>query len=99
MENPEHVTRLARVPDSVKLTGETEIAFTPRELKMVREATGRSWSQIMSDEEDDEKFAVLAWLRLRREGHQIDYAQMEDVIIRIQADEDLDPTKSGRSKS
>jgi hypothetical protein len=74
-----------------------EVAFTPRELRMIREQTGRSWSQIVTDEESDDKFTAMAWLRLRREGHQLTLEEMDDVVIRIKAAEPPDPTSSGRS--
>ena len=49
--------------------------FTPRELRIIKEQLGRSFMQLIQDEGDDEKFAVMAWLKLRREGHDLDYAR------------------------
>jgi hypothetical protein len=65
--------------------------FTPRELREIKEQTGRSFTQIMSDEESDEKFVVFAWLRLRRDGHQIEWADLDDVVISLTTGEP-DPT-------
>jgi hypothetical protein len=65
--------------------------FTPRELRLIQQQTGRTFSQIMSDEDSDEKFVVFAWLKLRRDGHPVDWEDMDDVLISISSSE-LDPT-------
>jgi hypothetical protein len=66
--------------------------FTPRELRLIKEQVGRSFTQVMSDEESDDRFVVFAWLKLRRDGHQLDWSDMDDVLITISSDQPPDPT-------
>jgi len=65
--------------------------FTPRELRMIKENTGRSLSEILADDTSDERFTVIAWLKARRDGHDIDWADMDDVIISL-TNSAVDPT-------
>jgi len=81
-------------PLEVAIGGQTGLKFTPSELAIVKERTGRSLMQILQDEETDEKFTVMAWLRLRRDGHDIDYDDMGNVIIDIGPGEPPDPTSA-----
>lgn len=57
--------------------------FTPRELRLIKEQLGRSFTQVMGDEESDDRFVVFAWLKLRRDGHDVDWADMDDVLISL----------------
>jgi hypothetical protein len=57
--------------------------FTPRELRMIKEHLGRSFTQILTDDDSDDKFTVMAWLKLRRDGHDLDWREMDDVVITI----------------
>ena len=57
--------------------------FTPRELRTIKEHTGRSFTQILTDEGDDDKYTIMAWLKLRRNGLDIGWDDMDDVIITI----------------
>jgi hypothetical protein len=59
----------------------TQIGFTGRELAAIREHTGKSLSALLGDEEGDDKFIALAWLKLRREGHEIDWDAMLDIVV------------------
>ena len=82
-----------RVPAEVTLRQDELAAprFTPRELRIIKEQLGRSFMQLVQDDGDDEKFAVMAWLKLRREGYDLDYTDMDDVVITI-GGTSLDPT-------
>jgi len=92
MADAENVTQLPNRPLEVVVSNEANaVRFTPRELRMIQEATGRSFSAILTDEASDEKFTALAWLKLRRDGVALDWGDMDDVIIVIQAPES-DPT-------
>jgi hypothetical protein len=91
----EPVTHFSIVPDEVTLYQEdlTSPRFTPRELDTVRDQVGRSFTQVLIDETSDDKFTVLAWLKLRREGVTVDWEEMRDVVISVKADvSGLDPT-------
>lgn len=70
-------------PDHVRLykADLTQIGFTGRELAQIREHTGKSLSTLLADEDGDDKFLVLAWLKLRREGHAIAWDDMLDVVV------------------
>jgi hypothetical protein len=90
------VESFTAAPDTVTLYAEdlTSPRFTPRELAAVRQHTGKSFSQVLTDEASDDKFTVLAWLKLRRQGLAVEWDQMADVVIGIRAEEatGLDPT-------
>ena len=73
--------------DLVDLT----VRFTPRELRLIRENTGRSYSEIVADDTSDDRFTVMAWLKARRDGHALDWEQMDDVVISI-TNSAVDPT-------
>ena len=56
--------------------------FTPRELDTIKAQTGRGFMQIIQDEGDD-KLRVFAWLKLRRNGLDIAWGDMDDVLITV----------------
>jgi hypothetical protein len=66
---------------------------------MLKEQFGRSLGQILGDEESDDKFAALAWIKLRRQGFDVDLADLDDVVITIRPSEveKLDPSSGGSS--
>ncbi len=72
-------------------TGDLAIRFTPRELRLIREHTGRSYSEISADETSDDRFTVMAWLKARRDGHPVDWDDMDDIVISI-TNSAVDPT-------
>lgn len=65
--------------------------FTPRELKLIHEQWGRSFSAIVSDDSSDDKLVVFAWLKLHRDGHAVTREDIDDVLIRFEIDTP-DPT-------
>jgi len=73
--------------------------FTPRELRMIREQTGRTFSQAMGDENSDDKFVIFAWLKLRRDGHDVSWEDMDDVVISITGITEPDPTNGQLPKT
>lgn len=83
-------------PDTVRLYREdlTQIGFTGRELAAIKQHTGHTLSELLGDEHSDDKFIVLAWLKLRREGRSIEWDAMLDVVVDFQPTESIaDPTK------
>jgi hypothetical protein len=72
--------------------------FTPRELALIKSTTGLTFSQMMADEESDEKFTAWAWLKLRRQGFAVSWEDMQDVLIELRASEvsDVDPLNAAR---
>jgi len=73
-------------------TDDVSAAFTPRELDAVKAHFGRAFTQIVADETTDEKFTVLAWLKLRRQGFDVSLDNMLDVIIELDANAIVDTT-------
>ncbi len=94
---PAAPTSNGAVPQSVELFQE-DIArprFTPRELTMIKDATGHTLSAIIQDDYSDDKFPVFAWLKLRRSGYTLTWEQMQDVLIEVKVDESAtDPTSA-----
>lgn len=94
------------LPDEVILN-RAEISsprFTPRELRLIKAQTGSTLSSLLGDDASDEKFVVFGWLKLRRMGHELDLADMDDVILCFDLDADdagavapADPTGNGNS--
>jgi hypothetical protein len=85
------------LPEEVTLHSR-EIAnprFTPRELKLIKQHTGASFSKLLGDEDSDEKFVVFGWLKLRRMGYDPAWEAMEDVVLSFDmADAAVDPTNA-----
>jgi hypothetical protein len=67
--------------------------FTPRELHLIKEHLGRSFTQILTDDDTDDKFVVMAWLKLRRDGYDLGWDEMDDVVITI-GGQPADPTSA-----
>ena len=84
MAEPEGVSSVAPRELTLRMEDMSNPRFTPRELRLIKQATGRAWSQIMADETDDEKFPVLAWLKLRRDGYELELGEMDDVLISLE---------------
>jgi hypothetical protein len=87
-------TVVIALPREVKLRREDLRAprFTPRELKMIQEHLGRSFTEVITDENGDDKYSVLAWLKLRRDGYAISWEEMDDVVIDFDVEAEPDPT-------
>lgn len=84
----------------IRVSESGDVGFTPRELRMIREQVGKSWTELVQDDERDaDRWMVQAWLKLRREGHDLSWDDMEDMVIRLEVDVDveIDPT-SGRPR-
>lgn len=85
-------------PDKVTISTQYTPQFTPRELDIIKDQTGRTYSAIVGDDDSDDRFVVTAWLKLRRAGYQLDLADMRDVVIELSS-EPPDPTSDERSSS
>lgn len=88
------------LPDEVVL-GKAEIArprFTPRELRLIKEQTGHSLSELLSDEHSDDKFVVFGWLKLRRMGFDLEWPEMDDIVLSLDMGDPppADPTNGQR---
>jgi len=74
---PERATPL---PDPIRFDMGQPLRFTPKELRILRAQTGRTFTDLMQEEAP----VVMAWFRLRREGWpDLRYADLEDVTIEV----------------
>jgi hypothetical protein len=82
-------------PAEVELYREdfTQMGFTGRELAAIKQHTGKSLSELLDDEHADERFLVFAWLKLRRDGHDLEWDDMLDIVVRVKPGESADPPK------
>jgi hypothetical protein len=86
------------VPDEVTLT-KAEIQnprFTPRELRLIREYTGKSLTDLLGDEHGDDKFTVFGWLKLRRLGVELAWEEMDDVVLSFDMNDPVPDPTNGR---
>lgn len=86
-------------PDEVRLVkADLSPRFTPRELATIKARYGRSMTALMQDDLSDDRLIVVAWLRLRREGRDVELDDMDDVIIglptELEAAAAMDPTNA-----
>jgi hypothetical protein len=88
----------ATVPDEVRLVkADLSPRFTPRELATIKARYGKSMTALMQDDVSDDRLIVVAWLRLRREGRDVDLDDMDDVVIGLPTELDasaVDPTNA-----
>ena len=86
------------LPTEVSLgKADRNVRFTPRELELIKERFGRSLSQLIDDDDTDDKLVVLAWLKLRRAGFLVDFEQMRDVVVELTGDTPPDPLSGATS--
>src|SRR5262245_39013071 len=99
----EPVTRIMRpgLPDQVELLRDdiSSPRFTPRELRMLKDTFGRSFGQLLADEDTDDKFTALAWIKLRRQGYDVPLDAMDDMVIEVKPGEmePVDPSTGSSS--
>lgn len=92
-------TELARLPmplpDSVTVSASLQVRFTPNEMRQLKQATGRTMTDLMGEDGDDaDRMQAMAWLELRRQGHDPTWDQAGDVALVFEA-EAPDPTNEG----
>lgn len=81
------------LPTSVRVGGTPRL--TPNELRFLKVATGRTLTDVMSDEAD--AIQAMVWLKLRRMGHVVSWEQAGDVEADMSEAEAVDPTSGGPS--
>jgi len=76
-----------------------EVSLAPNELRELRQATGRTMSDLLGEEGDEEdKLQVMVWLRLRRDGHHATWDEAGDVRVVFRS-EQPDPTSGAPTTS
>jgi len=75
--------------------------FTPRELEQIKDALGRSFTEIVADETSDDRLIVFAFLKLRRQGYAIEVGDFKDVLVEVAGGdrEPVDPSSGEPSTS
>jgi len=73
------------LPSVVQIGSNTRLRFTPRELRMIREQTGQTLTDLMQDE----PLTLSAWLSLRRNGYpDVRWDELDDVEMELVASEE-----------
>jgi hypothetical protein len=86
------------VPESVQLTL-AGMRFAPNDLRDLKAETGRSLTDLTGEDADDaDRFQTMAWLRLRRQGVRVPWAECGDIELDFEVEQE-DPTSGGRSMS
>jgi hypothetical protein len=69
------------LPASVQVAGDAPLRFTPNELAMIRAQTGQTITDLL---DGDDRWRVIAWLRLRRIGYPgVQWDQLGDLEIEL----------------
>ena len=85
------------IPESLVL-GAAGMRFAPNDLRDLKAETGRTLTELTGDEADDaDRFQTMAWLRLRRQGVKVPWAECGDIELDFEIEpEAVDPTNGGR---
>lgn len=81
-------------------TANLAIRMTPNELRALKAETGRSMEDLMGEgAEMADRLQAISWLRLRREGYAVSWAEAGDVGVRFETSEAKppDPTSGDTS--
>ena len=92
------------VPEAVRLPANTVPRFTPNQIRALKAETGRSFTELMDGEngdgDDGDRWQLMVWLQLRRQGLLVSWADCANVGIDVDTDEaEPDPTSGGPSTS
>jgi len=97
----EHEPPVRAVPDplptSVRIAGDAPLRFTPNELALIRAQTGQTITDLL---DGDDRWRVIAWLRLRRVGYPgVQWDDLGDLEIELVATDEpqRDPTDAPSS--
>jgi len=98
MAAPETVTKLRKLPTSVRL--DQGMSLTPNEMRALKATTGQSLTQLLGGDAEDmdaapDRIQALVWTQLRRDGHDPTWDEAGDVMPDMRAPE-VDPTNGGR---
>lgn len=88
----------APLPDVVRIAGDAPLRFTPNELAMIRAQTGQTITDLL---DGDERWSVIAWLKIRRLGFPSvqwdDLGEIEIELVATEGPEPRDPTDARSS--
>jgi hypothetical protein len=87
------------VPESVQLSM-AGMRFAPNDLRDLKTETGRSLTDLTGEDADDaDRFQTMAWLRLRRQGVKVPWAECGDIELDFEVEVEEDPMSGERSSS
>jgi hypothetical protein len=89
--------RPRELPTEVLLSADSiALRLTPREMRML-EAMGKSFAALLGeDAKESDRTQTIAWIKLRREGFDVTWEQVEDIVVGFK---EPDPTSGGDSTS
>lgn len=84
------------VPGSVTFSPTEGMRFSPNDIRALKAQTGKTLTELTSEGADDaDRMQTMAWLRLRRQGHDVAWDRVGDTEIVFEA-EKPDPTPEER---
>jgi hypothetical protein len=100
-EADEVVSLPARLPATVRL--QRGMSLTPNEMRMLKEKTGRSLTELLGGDLEDldaapDRMQALVWVELRRQGFDPSWEDAGDIVPEF-VEQEPDPTSGGRSPS
>lgn len=88
------------VPDVLRLSSEIGMRFSPNDIRELKAETGKRLSELTGEGADEaDQMQTMAWLRLRREGQNVRWADCGDIAIEFEVDQEPDPMNVARSTS
>ena len=97
MDETANVTALPEpaLPDVVRISGTGDLRMSPNEMDELKRATGRTLTALLSDEEhDSDRYRVMVWIRLRRDGFTPRWEDVGRVEIEFGEEPEPDPTNA-----
>lgn len=100
MAEREPVTKLQipplEIPEVVTLSQAGDLRMSPNDMRQLKEETGRTLTELTGEGADEaDSLQTMAWLKLRRQGVEVPWAECGDVVLEFQV-EPPDPTKNER---
>ena len=95
-------TETGVLPKSVRLNA--GMAFTPNEMRTLKERTGRPLNELLGGDPEDmdaapDRIEALVWIQLRRDGYDPEWDEAGDVLPDFATEPEPDPTSDGRSSN
>jgi len=86
-----------QLPELVRVDPSAGIRFTPNQLRALKAETGRTMTDLLGEDGDDEdRMQAMVWLELRRQGKAVPWDRCGDVALEFTLPTP-DPTTGGSS--
>lgn len=90
-------SEVTALPNVVVISKAADIRMTPNQIRALKAETGRSLTELLSEDADDgDRFQAIAWLQLRRQGVNAHWDDVGDIEIQLGEDEEPDPMNGPR---